>query len=397
MPDIAALGDVGQKIVASSLLLIDREDGLRSQDVNLYLKRDTFPAGGRLAIAHVSRELPTQQKSLYVFADLAPLANWGHPARHLFFNPRTGGLMHAESSLFPPRDFEANPESFQPVHVPKVHMAPVTSPFFLTHMVARTARRTRKAGRRHAILFSGNSNNRHLNDLEFFFRVLCDIYEYKPDDIYVLNYDGSLNYSGPPQPVAKWPGDGTPYRLTARIVGAGPQADFDKVFGTVARKLRSADTLLIHTNNHGGDASTYGEVWLCGYPNFTLVYKASVFGQRLASLPKCRSLIVGMEQCYSGGFMGPTLTNSKATDTSFASAVPANMSSMGGPDFDPWAFDWIAAFNGCYPGGTPLKQPVVARPPTKAAFDYSSAVHVPGDAPVFQDAPAGIGATQHLD
>jgi hypothetical protein len=59
--------------------------------------------------------------------------------------------------------------------------------------------------------------------------------------------------------------------------------------------------VLIHMNNHGGDAMAYGEPWLCGYPNFGLVYKASDFGQRVADLPKCRSLIVAMEQCFSGG------------------------------------------------------------------------------------------------
>jgi hypothetical protein len=180
-------------------------------------------------------------------------------------------------------------------------------------------------------------------------------------------------------------------------VGAGNQTQFDKVFNTVAKRLKPTDTLLIHTNNHGGDASTYGEPWLCGYPNFGLVYKASDFGKRVKDLAKCRSLIVAMEQCFSGGFMNPTLTQSKAGVTSFAAAVPADKSSMGGPLFDPWAQDWIAAFHGCYADGSPLKHPVAAKPSTRQAFDYSSTVHVPGDDPVFQDKPNGSGATQHPD
>jgi hypothetical protein len=185
--------------------------------------------------------------------------------------------------------------------------------------------------------------------------------------------------------------------MTNRIVGAGNAVEFDKVFTAIGRMLKPADTLLIHTNNHGGDASTYHESWLCGYPNFDLVYKASDFGQRLAKLPKCDSVIVAMEQCFSGGFMSSTITNSKATNTSFASAVPSNMSSMGGPVYDPWALDWISAFNGTYPGGGPLKHPVAVNPATRAGFDYSNSVHAPGDSPVFQDAPLGIGATQHLN
>jgi hypothetical protein len=273
----------------------------------------------------------------------------------------------------------------------------VTPPIFLAQNVAPAPRPKKRVGRRFAILFSGNSNNRHVNDLEFLFRVLTGMYGYKPDDIFVLNYDGTLNYDGGPKPIGNWPGDNTAYQMTNRIVGAGNAKAFDKVINSVGRKLKGTDTLLIHTNNHGGDAALYGEPWLCGYPNFALVYKASDFGQRIKSLPKCRSLIVSMEQCFSGGFMNPTVTNSRAAVTSFAAAVPANQSSMGGPDFDPWALDWIAAFHGSYPGGGPLKHPVVARPATKPAFDYSSTVHVPGDNPVFLDSPAGGGATQQLN
>ena len=41
--------------------------------------------------------------------------------------------------------------------------------------------------------------------------------------------------------------------------------------------------------------------------------------------------------------MNPTLTNSKASVTSFAAAVPADKSSMGGPQYDPWALDFEGA------------------------------------------------------
>src|SRR5262249_36589062 len=146
-----------------------------------------------------------------------------------------------------------------------------------------------------------------------------------------------------------------------------------------------------HTNNHGGQNGQYGQPWLCGYPNFSLVYKATDFSSRIKSLPKHHSLIVSMEQCYSGAFMGPVINNSKASVTSFASAVPANMTSMGGPNFDPWACSWISAFRGADPGGAPLPLPVPANPSTQDAFNYSNAVHVPGDLPQFGDKPVGTG------
>jgi Peptidase C13 family len=349
VPDISDLGGLERDIVSNALRAIYRDTGVRSQDANLFWRPQPFAPGGRLALANVAREVPTEEESLYVFADLDPLSNWGHPSRHMFFSPKDARLMYSELGQFPPRDFVNKPHTFVPMHVPKVYTAPVTPPLFLATNVAPEVRPSRKSERRLAILFAGNSNNRHVNDLEFLFRVLCDMFGYREENIYVLNYDGTLNYAGGPKPIANWPGDNTRYRMKDRIVGAGNQAEFDKLFEAVAKRLKPNDTLLIHTNNHGGDASTYGEPWLCGYPNFGLVYKASDFGKRVADLPKCRSLIVSMEQCFSGGFMYPTLTNSKASVTSFAAAVPADKSSMGGPEFDPWALDWTAAFRGSYP------------------------------------------------
>ena len=41
------------------------------------------------------------------------------------------------------------------------------------------------------ILYSGMSNMRHLNDLEFCYRMLIDRYAFDPKNIYVLNYDGT--------------------------------------------------------------------------------------------------------------------------------------------------------------------------------------------------------------
>ena len=64
-----------------------------------------------------------------------------------------------------------------------------------------------RKGNRYAILFSGASNNRHTNDLEFLYRQLVDRFFFAEDNITVLNYDGTVNYSGWPKPVSSWPGD----------------------------------------------------------------------------------------------------------------------------------------------------------------------------------------------
>jgi hypothetical protein len=398
------LGDNAQKILLHALSTIRSEDGVTEMNANLYLRTEEQQPGTSLQIAGATRIVPTRMATVQIFVDLDPLANWGHPVRFLYYALSSAQLVHSEYASFPPHDFDTDPAAYEPIHVPQVfqeapRVATERKPglrFFLRWPRFGEERRRRRGGKRYAILFSGNSNNRHLNDLEFLYRTLIDQYKFEPRNVRVLNFDGTLNYNGGPQPVTTWPGNGTPYRLKGRIDGPGDVKGFDAAFNWVILRLKPDDLLLIHTNNHGGQNDGYGQPWLCGYPNFSLVYKASDFGARIKALPKHKSLIVGMEQCYSGAFMGPTINNSRAHVTSFASAVPANLSSMGGPTFDPWARDWIAAFHGANPDGTALSLPVPTNPATRAAFNYSNAAHVPGDLPQFQDAPPGSGNGQHL-
>jgi hypothetical protein len=391
------IGPIAHEIVAQALRAIALEDRVRSQDVNLYLRKALFPPHAEFSADAIGLRLPTREPTLHVFADLAPLLNWGHPARHLFFDARNGKLVFSAWSQFPIAEFRNSPDDFEPLHVPVVHLEPITRRVFLPQDETRRALKRTTGGRRFAILFAGSPSPCHVNDLEFLFRVLCDVYTFDPDDIFILNYDGRLPCVGGLPPYLQ--GDyTTAYRMGSRIVGAGTRDEFDRVFRIIAGKLKPADTLLIHTNNHGSDASTYLEPWLCGYPVTDLVYKASEFGERLASLPKCSSLIVAMQQCYGGGFLTPTISNSNATVTSFASAVPVNLGSIAIGPLDAWASSWIAAFKGSNADGSPLCHchPVPADPSTRQAFDYSFAVHLPNDYPTYQDWPTGSGATQHL-
>ncbi len=268
-----------------ALEVIQLENGVSAEEVNLYLCTREFAPGDSLSVAGKARVIPIQKTALLVFADLKPLANWGHPTRNLFFDKDDNSLVYGDYDQFPPDGFETEQNAFEPLHVPLVYTEPPhPSPdpemgkrFYLPQLSV-VPPLGNAAGRRHAILFSGNSNNRHLNDLEFLYRVLVGMYGYEPANIMVLNYDGSLNYNGPPQPVTTWPGDHTPYRLHGHINGPGTRAAFEAAFRTVAGKIRPEDSLLIHTNNHGGGTTPYGEPWLCGYPNFSLVFKASEFG-----------------------------------------------------------------------------------------------------------------------
>ena len=75
------------------------------------------------------------------------------------------------------------------------------------------------------------------------------------------------------------------------------------------------------------------------------------------------TLVVTMEQCYSGAFLQPTLDHSKASRTSFASAVPADKVSAGDSHFDQWARTW---FEAAFAEPTPAQREVLG------AMPYSS-------------------------
>jgi hypothetical protein len=320
-----------------------------------------------------------------VFADEAPLFNWGHPCRYLFYTADNGVLYKEEQAEFPPYLINP-PESFELFHemVPKPSETLLWPPFHKPPRIKKIP-----WGKRYAVLFSGASNNRHVNDLEFLYRTLIDHYAFMPENIYVLNFDGSINYSGVPHPVAAWPGDSTPYRMP--VHGKGTRTDLDTVFDELKTRLQGSDLLLIHTNNHGGRST---ESYLCTYSGPS--YGATDFATELATLPRITYLMVMMEQCFSGGFVEPILAHSPALHTSVATACNATSSSIGGPSFDPFARDWIAAMHGqTSSGGSLVFDPDSnhnTRVSAQEAFNYANAVKDPYDTPVYNHSSVNAGA-----
>ena len=134
----------------------------------------------------------------------------GARCRYLLYEPENGELYKTVEAQFPPSLTE-EPESFKLFHEPVKWAKPD-----ILWPVARPWWRWpwRLNGEAYAILYSGASNNRHTNDLEFLYRVLVNDYGWSEKNIYVLNYNGSIDYSGGPHPVGTWPGDSTAYQMT---------------------------------------------------------------------------------------------------------------------------------------------------------------------------------------
>jgi hypothetical protein len=354
-----------------------------AENTNLFIEQRTLKAGDVIDIPE--RPIKIERDSIMVFADEAPLLNWGHACSYLLYDAESKEHYETIPSQFPPYMVKT-PETFRVFHEPVIterdlYHWPRIPKFRCPIKVPN--------GERYAILFSGASNNRHTNDLEFLYRTLRDTYGFKAANIICLNYDGTINYN--PGPATTWPGDNTPYRMP--VNGPGTKAALANAIDTIAAKIKPSDFLLIHTNNHGGYNGP-GQAYLCSYSGPS--YFAADFGAKLATMPPFRSLMVMMEQCHSGGFNAPVIANSKATYTSIASACIEPNNSIGGPHFDPFARDWIAAMAGHTPyGGALAANPDVnsnGRVSAKEAFDYANLVHHPYDTPVYNQTSTTAGS-----
>ena len=355
----------------------------RMGQVNLYLDRRVREAGEQLGPAFAG--LRAERPSLLVFADDEPTANFGHACRYLLFDPSSGELQAELPARFPPWEarIPASLEAFyQPVRpVPPELLYHIKPEWRCPVLWSR--------GRRHAILYAGMSNTRHLNDMEFGYRTLVHRYGFSPADITVLSFDGTTDTQEGANTI--WPGDGTPYQIT--VNGPGDRAAFEAAVDALKPRLREDDLLFIHTNNHGDNFGAGS--FLATYPNWDS-YFADDFAAKLGELPRYRSLIVMMEQCNAGGFNQPVIKHSTAWRTSVASAAIATQSSYASPDghWDSFARDWFAAQAGHDPYGAALAfNPDTdgdGRVEATEAFGYANAIRNPSDSPQFDESsPAG--------
>lgn len=137
----------------------------RRAATNLHVIDDVVRARADI-MAHRQR-ITVDRDTVVVFADDEPMANWGHECRYMLYDARTGARYREVSARFPPFLVDPPPQ-FRAFHAPVVLERPAPA----MHPLPRLPRfplRVRD-GRRYAVLYSGASNDRHVNDLEFLWR-----------------------------------------------------------------------------------------------------------------------------------------------------------------------------------------------------------------------------------
>jgi len=220
---------------------------------------------------------------------------------------------------------------------------------------------TRYGGRRYAILLCGAPSARHLNDMEFCYRMLRQRHRFDDANIFVLNYDGTLRTVEGPAPQV-WPGNDTPY--TMRVTHPGSLQAFRSVLQGLADPdtgLDAGDLLFIHTNGHGDGIGSV--TYLRTFPGE--LYMAPQFASDLAALPRYQSLLVMMQQCCSGGFNRAIVDASTARRTSVCSAATDCSESHALPSEPQWnafARAWITAQMGRDVDGNALRGSLRTRP-----------------------------------
>jgi hypothetical protein len=360
----------------------------RVRSSNLFLDRHVYGRGE--TIGPPRQKIVAEQPTALVFADDEPQANWAHPCRYLLYDAENGDHRREVHAQFPPVLGESGRAELEPLHVPVTFtQEPTLRPFPIWFRCPVIWPR----GDRYAVLFAGMSNKRHLNDMEFLYRTLVDVYGFRPDHIYALSYDGTLNTQDGVQ--ATWPGDGTAYRI--QITGSGTRASLEGAVDELKTRLQAQDLLVVHTNNHGGYDYTPGTANLCTYPNWDGYY-TNDFAAKIGELPTFRHLLVMMEQCHAGGFNAPIIAHSTASATSVASAAtePNNSYVSADGNWDPFARDWISAQAGHDSFGHPL----AFNPDTNGdgrieateAYNYANSVKDPRDTPNFDESSLQGGA-----
>lgn len=353
----------------------------------MYVDHDTFKKGDQLDL--ITNKIKFKKKSHIVFVDEQPGTNWSHKCHYLVYDATTGAFIERVDAEFPPTmtrksnkpmelfrsnatigGFKRKKKLTIPLEPAKLSSWRKFDKLPLAYKVT---------GKRYCIMYSGHSNCRHVNDMEFLFRTLVDVYGYDPADIYICNYDGTINWNAEawePAAPCNYPVDGTPFRM--HVNAEGNRTGFQDVISELAPKITKYDCVLLHTNNHGGWNNATNEGFMSGWGG---AYYANDFANDLAQLPNFRTLLAFMEPCHAGAFNQPIMNNSPASRTVVQAAVPWDENSAGGWFFDPWAEMWISAMAGVRGDGSALATSPDDNLDNKIsafeAFDYAIAIDNP--------------------
>lgn len=318
----------------------------------------TDPSGEIPLIGGKSLRLNTRWNGAKVlFEDKLPGANWEHPASFKVV-ASNGKVLEEVASKRPPEGLENAPVLSG--EVPNFE----TPEFKLNTFEGRY--KVKDPSKFHAILINGRADKRHWNDFSFLYRVLTQIYGYNQANIIVV--DGVYKDRTP-----DLDGDGdNDIQYTSTLAG------IKEAMGVLKTRLKAGDQLVLAVNDHGGTLDN--ESTIIAYDGDM---KVSEFVKLLKEI-KAERVLTMYEQCYSGGFVRPSLGSSRV---SMAAATNDEYSWASKDLFwDEWIYHVIAGFAMQKHDGTPVTVDLNAdgKVSTHEAFAYSVAKEEASESPLLE-------------
>lgn len=228
--------------------------------------------------------------------------------------------------------------------------------------------------KRFAVLFCGNTNRvNFINEMEWMYRCLVLGYGFDPDNVYVLNYDGTFNWKDADPANAKFPGKDTDYMIKDKIKGSGTYDDLlNTIAVQIAPQMTDESQLFVYFSNHGDQnlAKLYEkEVADADYTykgcraGVGLIIQHNLEGKNSepitpytfhSMLPgKAKTISVYSSTCYGGGFSAPLHyfmgDTCNFTYTAIAPSWAEGLSH--GEPICPFELNWISALYGQDPDG----------------------------------------------
>lgn len=293
-----------------------------------------------------------------IFVDDNPFANWHHSARFYFVDVQTGNYISSQKSIYPAylsQDFE--PISRMPRPTPN-QISPSSN---ITSQPAAPVN-----SHLYAVIIIGAGEIRFWNDLSLIFCTLTKTYGYPKDHIIIHYKNGTSGWG------YDLDGDGLPETFHPSFL-AEIQKTFNGLSGIAPTQgipiLQNNDQLFVFTSGHGETNGTNSYIKLAQIPPPPIQPVLDLYDYDLAALIapiSCAQIIIGMQQCYSGGFKDDIMDYSNynvqcknrniytATSHDFPSYAEIWLTSSFYPNiqefiYTEFTFYWTAASRGYFP------------------------------------------------
>lgn len=358
----------------------------------IFASKEVVPAGQAVPLAWGT--LAGQDTTAWLFfIDDDVLAEWSHPVRYVYVNPRTHELRVVRDGRAPRYD------DFDQLAAGEVREADKLFDFSFASPVGDAASRVFPIEEKYAVIISGGGNKymnheRYWNGCAATYQTLVRVYGYLPENIYVLMADGTdpaadqrLSNGAYVSSNPDLDGDGD-----ADIQYDASRASVAQVFDTLAQRLTQRSHLYVYVTDHG-IADADGNASMVLWRGETM--SASEFAVQIDKANTAQ-MVIALTQCYSGGFVNKLIKPLRTIVTAARADEVARV--RPGGRYSEFTYQWTAALSGVLPDGMKVKADANNDSSVSIyeALEYVRKADQSGESPQYGSHPYIIGLTDTL-